>query len=507
MSLKLLFADDSVTMHKVIQLALESEDIDLRIANDGREALSAIGEEKPDVLIADITMPIMNGFELCRQIKQSAETKDIPVVLLSGELEEYDEKLGTTVGADAHITKPFKSGEFIDTVRHLTVGGVAAEKSGVQPEIGLVAENDLEIEAGTAYEEMATDAAAGSEQDALLELTSEQSADSEKAAVTDEEGDEELEVISDDIEIEDALDDEDEEDILSEGLDIDGVDMDLDGLEEIAEEGAEEPPVTGAVREAGTFLANDQLVDDDLDAAFKDISGGAETCTETALPADEPEKAEEAAESVVETDDEAVKHAGVMEAEADKADEILDEVFKNTDIESSDEQLEEVAEAVDEEEFVYDATEAEAVEVVTGQVVAEVPVAESAEAGSEQTPVPMAEADAGIEVPEVSPIDVGDAVRDSVEKSLREFMEAEAADIFREQISKSLDERLNSFMESQLETIVKEEMSSAIGKRIESAMPEIVSAAARITSEIAPKIAEELISRAIEQIKKGDAGD
>ena len=475
MSLKLLFADDSVTMHKVIQLALESEDIDLRIANDGREALSAIGEDKPDVLIADVAMPVMNGFELCRQIKQSAETKDIPVVLLSGELEEYDEELGATVGADAHITKPFKSGEFIETVKNLTAA--AARNTDVKPETVFTGEKNPEKEAAAAYEEKADDASAGPGEEELLELTSAQSAGSAKTADPDEEFDEELEVIGDDIEIEDALDDEDEDDILSEGLDMDGVDMDLEGLEETAVESA----VTDGVEEAESLLAGDQLVDDDLDAAFADISGDAEADMETAMPADEPEK-------------EAVEPLGVMETEAEKADEILDEVFKDTDIDSSDEQLEDVVEAVDEEEFVYDAPEAELMEVAVG------------EAATQPIPVPMAGADAGTGVPPVSPGDVGDAVRGAVEKSVREFMEAEAADIFREELSKSLDALLSGFAESRLETIVKEEMNSAIGKRIDSAMPEIVSAAARITSEITPKIAEELISRAIEQIKKGDAG-
>ena len=499
MSLKLLFADDSVTMHKVIQLALESEDIDLRIANDGREALSAVGEDKPDVLIADVAMPEMNGFELCRRIKQSEETKGIPVVLLSGELEEYDEELGATVGADAHITKPFKSGEFIETVRRLTAG--AARNTGVKPETGFAAESDFEKEAGTVYEEKAADdISAGSGRDALLELTSAQSADSATTAVPDDEFDEELEVISDNIEIEEALDDEDDDDILSDDLDIDGVDMDLEGLEEMAVEGS----VTDAVEEAESLIETDRLVDDDLDAAFEGISGGVEA--DMAVSAEETEKVEEAAESGIETDEEAVEPSGVVETEAEKADEILDEVFKDTDIESSEEQLEEIAEAVDEAEFVYDAPEAELVEVVTGETVAEA-AAESEEAAPEPIPVPIVEADAAIEVPPVSPIDAGDAVRASVEKSVREFMEAEAADIFREQLSKSLDERLNGFVESHLEAIVREEVSRAIGKRVESAMPEIVSAAARITSEIAPKIAEELIGRAIEQIKKGDVSD
>ena len=509
MSLKLLFADDSVTMHKVIQLTLESEDIVLRIANDGREALSAIGEDKPDVLIADIAMPVMNGFELCRQVKQSSEMKDIPVVLLSGEMEEYDEEMGATVGADAHLTKPFKSGEFIDTVRHLVVGGATVAQL---PEIGLVAENDLEKEAGLFYEDKAADdSVAGSDQEALLELTEAQSAEPGSAPVPDAEFDEEFEVVSDDIEIDDSLDDEDEDDNLLEELDIEGVDMELEGLEEVAaqqsEEESEEDSPTGAEVEPDSLLASDKLVDDDLDSAFDGLSGDLEAEIETAVPANEPESVEEEnGEIEIESDEEVQEPVAPVTTEAERADEILDEVFKDADIESSDEQLEKVVEAVDAEEFVSDALEAEAVVEATEVEPAEVePVgAEPVGAEPELPSLPIVEADAGREVPQLSQADLSEAVRDSVEKSLREFMETNAADILREEIAKTLDAQLNSFIESQLEAIVKEEMNSAIVKQVESAMPEIVAAAARITSEVTPKIAEDLIKQTIEQIKKGD---
>lgn len=509
MSLKLLFADDSVTMHKVVQLALESEDIDLRIASDGKEALSAVGEDKPDVLIADIAMPIMNGFELCRQIKQSVETKDIPVVLLSGELEEYDEELGATVGADAHITKPFKSGEFIDTVRNLTLGDAAAGKIFVQSGVGLAAENDLEEEAGMLYEEKATNGGvAGSEQDALLELTPTQSAESGAAPLPDMEFDEEFEVVSDDTEIEDALDDDDD-DLLSDGLDIDGVDMELEGLEEAVEEASEETPAS----DAESLPADDQSVDNDIDSVFAGLSGDAEEDSETAMETDELVAEEPPVESLLEADENMAAPVESTATEAEKADEILDEVFKDTDIESLDEQLTEAGEADAEEEFVFDTSEAEAVEVVGGEVAAEEEIAEIAESPAAE-PGPLSAAEpasaevvetAAVKAEPLSAADLSDAVRDSVEKTVRDFMENNAADIFREELAKTLDARLSAFLDAQLETIVKQEMSGVIGKQIESAMPEIVAAAARVTSEVTPKIAEELIKKAIEQIKKGDA--
>ena len=114
--MKLLFADDSVTMQKVIQLTLENEDVDVVIAGNGNEALEAIKNDIPDIIISDVSMPEMDGFEFCRQVKGNPETSKIPFVLISGELEKYDDKKGEEAGADGHITKPFKSEEFISTL-------------------------------------------------------------------------------------------------------------------------------------------------------------------------------------------------------------------------------------------------------------------------------------------------------------------------------------------------------------------------------------------------------
>ena len=117
MTIKLLFADDSVTMQKVIQLTLENEDVELNVAGNGSEAIESMKEDRPDIIIADISMPEMDGFELCKEVKNSPETENIPVILISGELEKYDIEKGEAVGANGHITKPFKSEEFINSLR------------------------------------------------------------------------------------------------------------------------------------------------------------------------------------------------------------------------------------------------------------------------------------------------------------------------------------------------------------------------------------------------------
>jgi CheY-like chemotaxis protein len=78
---KLLLADDSITIQKVVELILAEEDFDLKSTNNGEEALALLSSFKPDVVLADIEMPKMNGYQLCEKIKQDPSTSNIPVIL------------------------------------------------------------------------------------------------------------------------------------------------------------------------------------------------------------------------------------------------------------------------------------------------------------------------------------------------------------------------------------------------------------------------------------------
>ncbi|RMG05153.1 MAG: response regulator [Nitrospirae bacterium] len=113
MSKKLLLADDSVTIQKVVELILADEDFEIRSANNGDEAWSLVKEFMPDVVLADIEMPSTNGYQLCEKIKNDDSTKHIPVILLAGAFEPLDEELAAKVGADDHLVKPFESQELI----------------------------------------------------------------------------------------------------------------------------------------------------------------------------------------------------------------------------------------------------------------------------------------------------------------------------------------------------------------------------------------------------------
>ena len=127
MAHKLLLADDSITIQKVVELILAEEDFEIKSANNGEEALAIIPSFKPDIVLADVEMPKMNGYQLCEKIKQNPATNSIPVMLLTGAFEPIDEELAKQVKADDFIVKPFESQELISKINAaLSVSPVAA---------------------------------------------------------------------------------------------------------------------------------------------------------------------------------------------------------------------------------------------------------------------------------------------------------------------------------------------------------------------------------------------
>ncbi|MDP2277341.1 MAG: response regulator, partial [Nitrospirota bacterium] len=113
---KMLLADDSITIQKVVELVLAEEGFEIKAVNNGEEALAAIETFKPDVVLADIEMPKMNGYQLCEKLKAHPLTKNVPVILLSGAFEPIDEELARHVKADSFVIKPFESQELISKI-------------------------------------------------------------------------------------------------------------------------------------------------------------------------------------------------------------------------------------------------------------------------------------------------------------------------------------------------------------------------------------------------------
>ncbi len=119
MSKKLLLADDSITIQKVIQITFAHEDYELTVTDNGDSALAKALEIKPDLVMADIYMPGKNGYELTSAIKQNPALQRVPVLLLAGSFEPFDEDKARSCKADAWIEKPFESQTLIDKVAEL----------------------------------------------------------------------------------------------------------------------------------------------------------------------------------------------------------------------------------------------------------------------------------------------------------------------------------------------------------------------------------------------------
>lgn len=383
MTIKLLFADDSVTMQKVVQLALEHEDFDLSIAGDGNTAFDMAKKSLPDLIMADVSMPGLNGFELCKKLKDDVDTTHIPVVLIYGVLEEYDQKMGEEAGASAHLSKPIKSGELMDTIRKLvdnTPGN--AEKSG------------------------------------MLELVAKTGDDAE-----DE--DEELEAVA--IDGQTPVIDPDDFDLNLDDLDLQDLDADL-SPEPIKTEASPQltptpPPAPAVSNEAEKILAGvfdmvDQKPSIDLDG-LDTVESGDELWNKTLRDlGNEEEMAKE------------TSHMATPKAE------------------------------------------------IPGHVAASAPA--------------------------VDPGQLEKIFRDLAEKAVNEFMTTKAADIFREEMSKAIGEHVKDVFETQYEKAFREEISKMIAESFGKAMPQMLGIMEKITLQITPKIAEQMIKSAIEQIKGGD---
>lgn len=106
---KLLLADDSLTIQKVVSLTFNDEKMEVTTVGSGAEALEKLDESLPDIVLADVFMPEPNGYELCERIKRDERTRHIPVLLLVGTFESFNEAEARRVGADEVLTKPFQS--------------------------------------------------------------------------------------------------------------------------------------------------------------------------------------------------------------------------------------------------------------------------------------------------------------------------------------------------------------------------------------------------------------
>jgi CheY-like chemotaxis protein len=465
-----LFADDSVTMQKVMQLTLENEDFDLRVAGDGNTAYDMALEELPDIVIADVSMPGQDGFQLCENLKKNPRTGAIPVILISGEMEHYDQKRGRAAGAVAQVTKPFKSGEFIAMIRKYAAKEGAVSASAIDEDMA-----DAEQPTGAP--------GADGRKPQLLELVTRAKG---QASV---EEDEELEIVEED------LDDlEDELENMEEGLEEDL--LTSDELKEMEDDEAAPPaPVM-----AGTM---------DMEAEMENVFSALGNVPADKTPSvfDMPD-ADEKARVVDEVGLGTGQHGtGEEPTEKSETEQIFADVFNPVERGNSKEEAPLIAEGevvtaveleIGEEELwskTLDDINHEVDKAVQEEVQPESPVAAGGFAPPNASP-PIARRLAAGEMEEI--------FRESVERAVSEFIAARAADIFREEMSRAIDRHVKEIFESQMEKAFREEISRMIAASFQKAMPRMLGIIEKITVQITPKVAQHMIKIAIERIKKGD---
>jgi DNA-binding response OmpR family regulator len=130
---KILLVDDEPSIVKMVGKRLEIEGFDVLVAVDGQEGLAKAQAEAPDLIILDLMLPKLNGYEVCTMLKQDTRYQRIPIVLFTAKAQERDEKLGMECGANAYVRKPFRAQELLETVRGLLPASAAPQPQKEAP--------------------------------------------------------------------------------------------------------------------------------------------------------------------------------------------------------------------------------------------------------------------------------------------------------------------------------------------------------------------------------------
>jgi CheY-like chemotaxis protein len=134
MTRTLLLADDSVVIQKLVGLSFANEAIELITTDNGEDAITRAREVRPDLVLADVVMPGKSGYEVCEAIKQDPELAHVPVLLLTGTFEAFDEERAAAMGSDGHITKPFEAQVLVERVNELLERGSAEASPAPSPD-------------------------------------------------------------------------------------------------------------------------------------------------------------------------------------------------------------------------------------------------------------------------------------------------------------------------------------------------------------------------------------
>jgi len=119
MAKKILAVDDERAIVRLVQVNLERQGYQVVTAFDGKEALEKVESERPDLIVLDVMMPYMDGFEVLQNLKKNPNTRDIPVIMLTAKAQDADVFRGWQSGVDCYLTKPFNPMELIAFVKRI----------------------------------------------------------------------------------------------------------------------------------------------------------------------------------------------------------------------------------------------------------------------------------------------------------------------------------------------------------------------------------------------------
>ena len=141
MSKKIAVIEDNKTNIKLIRYQLEAEGFDIHIEETGNAGLKMIKNQKPDMIILDIGLPDIDGFEICKRIRNDKITKNYPIIMLTAKGEDRDKIEGLSLGADDYVTKPYNAEELILRIKNLLTRSKIYKENN-----GLIKIKELEID-------------------------------------------------------------------------------------------------------------------------------------------------------------------------------------------------------------------------------------------------------------------------------------------------------------------------------------------------------------------------
>ena len=140
---RVLLVEDEQDVAELIRFNLRKEGYEVTVVGNGADGVRHAREGKPDVILLDIMVPQLNGWEVCRRLKQDADTRRIPIIMVTGRVDEGDKVLGFELGADDYVSKPFSPRELVARVRAVTRRGRPGDGADKKRQLKV---GDLEID-------------------------------------------------------------------------------------------------------------------------------------------------------------------------------------------------------------------------------------------------------------------------------------------------------------------------------------------------------------------------